>query len=215
MDGSTTTPPAATLSGSATLNVGALNVGVSGGGMFTQSGGTITMPGTGNGLDLGVNAGSNGTYTMTGGQFNDAGATVGDKGTGSFIQSGGVHDLSNSSLYIGNQTGGNGSYTLSGTGQLLTAETVVGSRGTGLFTQTGGTATATVFLAVGFTSANGTYNLSGGSLISAAKPTSATAPPVRAPLIRAVTAHSPHRCSFSPPLLTNPPKAPTISTAAS
>ena len=72
---------------------------------------------------------------------------VGLSGTGSFTQSGGTNSASN--LYLGNNTGGNGVYSLSGSGQVSAQSEYVGSSGTGAFTQTGGSNTVASALYLG------------------------------------------------------------------
>ena len=147
-------------------NNGALYVGYSGTGSFTQSGGTNTLSTS---LYLGYSPGGSGTYSLGGGSLslsnaNDGGLYVGYSGTGSFTQSGGTNTASNA-LYLGDNPGGSGTYSLSGTGFLSAQYQYLGCGGTGSFTQSGGTNTVSTSLYVGFTSGgSGTYSLSGGSL---------------------------------------------------
>ncbi len=76
-----------------------------------------------------------------------------------------------SDLYLGNSSGSNGNYTLSGNGILSTQNEYVGEGGNGTFTQSGGTNTITgngVY--VGYRNASGNYTLSGiGSLTAPAE----------------------------------------------
>ncbi len=83
-----------------------------------------------------------------------------DDNTGTLTHIGG-HLLVQESFTLG-RDGGEGTYFLSGSGQLTTGATKVGSKGTGLFSQTGGTHTVGS-LEIGGTgsSGTGTYNLSG------------------------------------------------------
>ncbi len=100
-------------------------VGYSGVGTFAQSGGRNSLPS--GYLMVGWNPGGNGTYSLSGnGLLTGAyGEFVGYYGAGSFSQSGGTNSLSSSSnLYLGASTGGNGSYSLSGSGLLSGAERI-------------------------------------------------------------------------------------------
>ena len=152
-------------------------------GNSTVSAGTLTMAaGT-----LGV-AGSSATFTVDGPAAAAATASlgssatltdnlvlVGQTATGAFTQTGGTHAVGNI-LYLGYPgdastiTTGNGTYNLSGTGQLTTAETQVGNFGTGAFTQSGGTHTITsdssFGLLLGLNGGTGSYALSGTASIS-------------------------------------------------
>ena len=56
---------------------------------------------------------------------------IGNSGTGIFTQSGGTNTTSGY-LYLGNNTSGSGTYALSGTARLLTAQLLVGYNGAGL-----------------------------------------------------------------------------------
>jgi fibronectin-binding autotransporter adhesin len=168
--------------GTYTLNSGSLSisgsssdeyVGYQGTGYFNQSGGTNTVGGLY--LSVGDQAGGNGTYSLSGtGSVTTPEIDVAYKGTGNFNQSGGTVTITgnNSALYVGNDSGSNGAYTLSGTGTLNVStgtgnnanEEYVGNYGTGQFNQSGGTNSA-AFVTVGYYSgASGTYALSGGSL---------------------------------------------------
>ncbi len=98
---------------------------------------------------------------MTGGTLAVTGTIYdGFFGTGDFTQSGAA-SVSAASLSVGNNFGGNGSYTLSG-GMLATASAYVGSAGTGVFNNTGGTHTNAGLLSVGNNPGGvGTYTLGG------------------------------------------------------
>ena len=92
------------LGGNGRLAVAAIeNVGYSGAGFFTQSGGTHTI---GTYLYVGYEPGSSGTYSLSGGSLSVSNTNtndneyVGYSGTGTFMQSGGTHTI-NSNLYLG------------------------------------------------------------------------------------------------------------------
>jgi hypothetical protein len=86
---------------------------------------------------------------------------VGDTIAGNvYSQNGGTNTVAN--LTLGNQVGGAGTYSLSGSGIVNAGILVVGASGSGGFTQSGGNVTITNFLAVGGN--NGLYTLSGGNL---------------------------------------------------
>jgi hypothetical protein len=139
---------------------------------YIQNGGTATITQTGEGcstLYLGTSGtGHSGTVEMIGGVlYVDYFEYIGYSGTGTFTQTGGTNTIAFSSssagLYLGYNSGSNGTYNLSGTGQLYTSYQVyevIGISGTGTFTQTGGTNTAT-YIKIGTA---GTYTLSAGIL---------------------------------------------------
>ena len=91
---------------------------------------------------------------------------VGDSGAGGLTQSGGYNIASN--LYLGYGSGANGTYTLSGSGQVATSSAqYVGYSGSGSFTQSGGSNYAPS-LDLGFNSGSiGMYSLSGTGTLSA------------------------------------------------
>ena len=93
-----------------------LTVGDAGTGVFNQGGGNLDLFSAGVTLTLGVQSGSSGTYNLTGGTLEDD-LIVGQQGTGVFNNSGGVHTV-NGNLLVGDLAGGNGTYTLSGGGNL-------------------------------------------------------------------------------------------------
>ncbi|MGO9110647.1 MAG: autotransporter-associated beta strand repeat-containing protein [Thermoguttaceae bacterium] len=132
--------------------------------------GGLTLSGTGS-----VSVGSYGgvvtdssTSSMTGGTLSGGGRYVGlvPMGTGAFIQSGGVNTCSN--FCIGYDYASNGTYFLSGTGQVVSIGNgeSVGFSGSGAFVQSGGTnSVSSYWLALGSESGGyGTYNLSAGLL---------------------------------------------------
>lgn len=91
-------------------------------------------------------------------------ANIGQKGQGEMEQNGNSSARFNY-LYLGNEAGGNGSYTLHEPASLLvwTIESI-GWAGTGIFTHTGGTHTNYGSLTVGFPVGTGTYALQNGTL---------------------------------------------------
>ena len=168
-----------------TLTVsGNTRVGISGTGIFNQTGGTHTV---GNELFLASrfsntpNVAGTGTYNLSDGILTVAEkTTVGLDGQGTFNQSGGTHETKN--LDVGRfgifppntfSGFGNGTYNLSGDGKLMVSNlTRVGRGGIGVFEQNGGTFT-TGSLSIGVGGAvpggqtgpnKGTYNLSAGNL---------------------------------------------------
>jgi fibronectin-binding autotransporter adhesin len=163
-------------SGSGTVQLGAGGglvasfselIGNTGSGSFMQSGGFNVVPQQSIGiLSLGNDPGVLGTYNLTGGSVSAPITYVGDDGPGSFVQSGGTHSVS-SELKIAAE-GGNGTYSLSGSG-LLTAplESIAGDDGgseTGSFTQSGGTNLVNSLILADYSTAVGTYSLKGGLL---------------------------------------------------
>ncbi len=127
-----------------------------------------TMNATCGSLSLGSPAGS-GTVQMTGGSLSALASTenVGYSGTGNFVQSGGTNNASlvgnYGGLELGYNAGVNGTYKLSGTGQLVAAYEDIGIFGTGYFTQSGGVNNAGSRIALGDNAnSSGTYLLSGG-----------------------------------------------------
>ncbi len=82
---------------------------------------------------------------------------------GVMTQSGGTV---NASIWLGNAGGSDGTYNLSDTGVINAQNEIIGMGGTGTFNQTGGENSISGLLDVGFQSAQGTYNLSGGSVTS-------------------------------------------------
>ena len=162
------------LSGDAVLLAYYQTVGYSGTGTFVQSGAATN---TAMWLYVGTNSGASGSYSLSdngslhvtfGEQIGNATASGNSTGSGSFTQSGGTNMAA--SIACG-ETGSNATYTLSGSGLLLTTAEYVGQWHSATFTQSGGT-NATQFTAgegdsgilyVGY-GYNGTYNLSGGSL---------------------------------------------------
>jgi hypothetical protein len=145
-----------------TLSAGFEDIGVSGQGVFTQTGGTNTViygdPAIRTGeLLIGDFAGGIGTYNLRGGSLSNYSTTIGVEGTGTFIQTAGTHTI-DQQLILGSDAGSTGTYELRG-GSLSSYTSTVGLRGTGSFLQTGGTNVVATQLTL-----NNTYNLRAGDL---------------------------------------------------
>ena len=145
-------------------------IGYSGLGTFTQTGGIHTIYYY---LYLGYNAGSAGSYTLSGGQLNEAAATpsgegggrIGYSGSGTFTQTGGTHTDINL-LYLGYNAGSSGIYNLSN-GSLAGSAEYIGYGGTGIFNQTGGMHSVYNLSVGGIGSgSSGSYTLSSGLLLT-------------------------------------------------
>jgi len=200
-------------SGTFTLNSGTLTamdgceieVGAWGGtGTAYQYGGTINNEDAAGGGFSGdaafyIGPYGNGTYNLVGGTLNSPWTVVGyggnpgwgaGPGTGTFVQSGAVHNAPALTVGGGWDNGGNGTYTLSGTGSLNVNDLYIAvmdwGRGAGgdplvgTFNQNGGTVTVSHELRIGSDATtyadagigaigsggrgNGTYNFNGGTL---------------------------------------------------
>ncbi|MCE9613889.1 MAG: hypothetical protein K8T26_06400 [Lentisphaerae bacterium] len=118
---------------------------------------------------IGEKSGANGTVTVTGGQFlGGYNLSVGQFGQGAIIQSGGTVSVTNQYLFLGEAASGVGSYTLSGTGELLVTNSAgflyVGYNGHGTLTQSNGTVRVANDLFVGKNNgAVGLYRVAGGT----------------------------------------------------
>lgn len=135
-----------------------------GNGSFEQYGGTNTVAG---GLHIGGRGtASSGTYVLDGwGALSAADIVAGESGTGTFTQHSG--NVTASSLVIGQNAGSSGAYNMN-MGNLTAANITVGHDGDGVFNQTDG---QNMYfdngsLSVGSGSGNGTYNMSGGMLMT-------------------------------------------------
>lgn len=128
----------------------------------------ITFPGEvchflrlgGEGMD------KSGVVHMSGGGIAETAAYIGDLGKGTFIQSGGVNAISQI-LYVGCSIGYDGTYTLSGTGQLSADTEYIGNNGNGFFNQSAGSNQVAHDLYLGYSLGLGIYNLSGTGQLSA------------------------------------------------
>ena len=145
---------------SGALSGNGLGIGNTGTGLFTQSGGAITI----GSLSIGASPTGNGTYILKAGTLScNASEIIGEfSGTGNFTQSGGTNTAG--TMIIGYNPGGSGAYDLS-TGQLTAYTVIVGCSGTGTFNQFGGTNTIGGLSLGSATGGMGTYNLNGGTLI--------------------------------------------------
>jgi len=139
-------------------------------GTFNQTGGSATV----SNLILASNWGTPGTYNLSGdpatSTLNTNFTIVGQAGTGTFTQTGGKHEVTYD-INLGQVTGSEGTYNLSGTGEVYVGRNLyVGLEGTGVFTQSGTSqvnVTGGVVLSSNTSGAGvGTYNLQGGSLTS-------------------------------------------------
>ena len=126
-----------------------------------------------NGANLVLGAAANTMGTLG---LNDSGSVlsadkelVGSIGTGALMQTGGMNTVKQ--LFLGDQPGSTGTYTLSG-GTLtvqgtalggLTENFIVGNQGTGVFNQSGGTVSAPDLSLGNGASANGSYFQTGGT----------------------------------------------------
>jgi hypothetical protein len=181
-------------SGSLTVTTANETIGVSGVGIFNQSGGSNSI---GSCLYIGNNSGSSGTYILSGGSATVGsallmGSNTGSTGTfilsgtgslavegdeligfyggvGVFNQTGGTNSVTGSNLlFIGYANNSAGTYTLSGGLLSASGNEYVGYDAPGTFTQTGGTNSITnAYLTVGsFVGSTGTYSLSGSGQLS-------------------------------------------------
>ena len=149
-------------------------------GTFTSTaGGTLrvntltgfgTAPSFAGSLQIGHAGGSaTGSYSVGAGESLSVvdSLTVGYDSTGTFTQTGGTNTVTEH-MDIGVSPTGQGTYELSGTGQLSAGWETVGDSGTGTFTQTGGTNTVTGSVMLGWgLIGEGTYALSGTGCLSA------------------------------------------------
>ena len=162
----------ATASGTINMTNGSLSaygeiIGYSGTGTFTQTGGNTPALNT---IFLGYNSGSYGSYTLSGtGQLSASNDEyIGYSGTGILTQTGGTNSNSTAyGIYLGYNSGSNGTYILTETGHLSTGNEYIGNSGIGTFTQTGGTNSINGYLYLGYNSgSSGAYNLSGTGQLS-------------------------------------------------
>jgi autotransporter-associated beta strand protein len=169
LSGSNTYLGNTTISGPLSMTAGQLsspilNVGYSGAGSFTQSGGTNSVSNT---LYLGYS--SSGAYTLSAGSLSAANVYLGYSGTGSFTQSGGTNSVSNI-LELGYNAGDSGTYTLNGGLLLLSVSGATQGAGSATFNFGGGTLAATSpwasSLNINMTGAvgPGTVNTTGGNI---------------------------------------------------
>ena len=120
-------------------------------------------------LNIGNNASANGTYGIlfagSASLFITSDAYIGNYGTGNLTQAGGNVTI-DGTVYIGSQTGANGTVDLS-SGTMYAGNEAVGYFGKGAVSQTGGTQNIAGFLHIGGqASANGSYTLSGSTSLT-------------------------------------------------
>ena len=154
------------LSGSGLLSAYRVNVGNSGVGVFTQSGGTNTVSSY---LTLGASTGGSGSYILSDGVLSAPGRGHRQLGRGAFTQTGGTNTVS-TDINLAYQPGSSGIYSLGGTGNLASRAIYVGYYGAGTFSQSGGSNTigfgddSVSGLYIAYNSgANGVVNQSGGT----------------------------------------------------
>ncbi len=136
------------------------------------NGRTATITRTGevcNNLYVGTVAGSGSIQMIGGGLSVTNSAFVGYSSTGNLTQTGGSSTIGApgqmSYLYFGYYSGANGTYNLSGSGQLTAYDEYLGYSGTGTFSQSGGVNNTTNGgVILGYNSgSSGTYSLSGSA----------------------------------------------------
>ena len=146
---------------SSVANNGAEYIGYDGAGVFTQTGGTHTVPVP---LYLGYNADGNGTYNLGLGSLGGSTEYVGYNGSGYFSQTGGVQTLSSfNGLFVGYGNGSSGTYSLSG-GSLWCDHENLGYSGSGTFSQVGGIHSVNTLIIGSNPGGSGSYNLTLGNL---------------------------------------------------
>ncbi len=127
------------LSSTGELDAANVRVGNGGTGTFIHSGGTAIIS---NSMYVGDT--SSGSYVLSSGEITfdiiGNGEYVGYGATGTFNQTGGFNQLNLDPLYVGNNAGVSGTYSLSSTGTLSTTKNeYIGNSGNGTFIQSGGT----------------------------------------------------------------------------
>ena len=91
---------------------------------------------------------------------------VGYSGTGSFAQAGGTNSIG-SYLYLGNNAGSFGTYSLGGSSSLTASSEYIGYAGAGSFAQSGGTNNAGTVMIGANSGGSGVYSLSGSGRVTA------------------------------------------------
>lgn len=164
VDSTTGTPAQISMSGG-TLTLGSYYyVGISGSGVATQTGGTLTVPD----LFLAPYAGSSGSFTFSGASsaMNLSRLYVGTRGSGSFIMGSGAITVS-SQLIVGYFDTVASATVVQNGGTLNTPSTFIGVDGRGSFEQASGTHTVAGTLYLGYGPAgNGSYTLKNGTFSS-------------------------------------------------
>ena len=116
-----------------------LFVGNNGAGRVVQNGGIVSNNMTGSDIGLGYGVTGSGEYDLNGGQLAGAALRIGYNGQGTFVQSPGTVNTLSSYLVLANNTGSQGTYTMSGGVATVGTTFYVGAGGTGTFTLAGGT----------------------------------------------------------------------------
>jgi hypothetical protein len=144
-------------------------------GAVNQTAGSVTVLAGSSFLGLGVFGGSKGTYTLGGTATLKAntGEFIGILGTGVFTQNGALSSNTiagtGNSLVLGNNTNGDGTYTLNdGTLTVTSGFEYLGyvNQSKGTFNQNGGINTSTGLFLGNIAGSTGTYNLNGGLLVT-------------------------------------------------
>ncbi len=153
---------------SGSLNISGNIVNGEGDSSLILDGGTLSVGGGSIAADklyVGYAAGSNALFGMTVETINAEDFIVGKAGKGTFIQNHGTLTLADS-LHIGQESGGDGTYELSGTGQLNVSEYIwigsYGSEGRGALKQNSGYIHSSYMLRI---SKNSSYEINGGDCV--------------------------------------------------
>ena len=164
-----------TLAGSAgTITTPLMSIGSEGGtGSFVQNAGSV---GVNELLVVGNFPGSTGTYTLTGGALTSTTSVamsipevIGYSGTGRMIQTGGTNQVTGD-VQIAANSGGTGTYNLSGGQFTVNGNIGIGHAAAGTLNQTGGTLAVSAGLYVGSTpGAIGTFDLGAGTVTAASE----------------------------------------------
>jgi len=137
-------------------------VGQAGEGLFIQANGTTLW----SSVSLGAENTGSGTYRLEEGRLETIQLHVGVDGRGAFVQTGGVHIQQSTyhPIRLASAPGSEGSYHLTGDGELHAGTVEVGFRGVGTFEQTGGSQTLSR-LEIGVEEGSrGSFEMSGGEL---------------------------------------------------
>jgi hypothetical protein len=129
----------------------------------TETAGTLNVDQTASGgYSILVNQ-TGGNLTVTGVE------TIGGSYTAGYVQSGGTNAVGvGGGLYLGNNSGSTGSYSLSGGSLTVAGAEYIGNKGSGAFTQSGGVNAVSGQLTLGQNSGgSGVYTLNGGTLTTA------------------------------------------------
>ena len=159
------------LSAGQVYNGYSVDIGIDGGhGTFNQSGGTA---GFFNGSILAGVSGTSATVDLSGGSLTVSdNAYIGYSSNASFMQTGGAFSVDGDLIVSGDgwtaDPAGNGTFLLSGTGQVTSGRTFVGYTANATFAQSGGTHTTSSLVLNGPDGSIGSYNQTAGTLNAAA-----------------------------------------------